>query len=70
MSWMLGPHVRQLNASGILHLYHMVTACDGVYEYWADFIESWHSMLRQWLIRSAFILHVYVCESKYPGCYV
>eukprot|EP01035_Chromulina_nebulosa_P022770 gene22770-29482_t len=40
-----------MNASGILHLYHMVTACDGVYEYWADFIESWHSMLRHWLIR-------------------
>ena len=49
--YVLGPHVQLMNASGILHLYHMVTACDGVYEYWADFIESWHSMLRHWLIR-------------------
>ena len=55
----LGPHVQLLNASGILHLYHMVTACDGVYEYWADFIETWHSMLRHWLLRSGHTQVIY-----------
>jgi hypothetical protein len=35
----------------ITHVYHMVAAMDGVYEFLAEYHEDWRSGLRTWLLR-------------------
>jgi hypothetical protein len=35
----------------IIHLYHMVAAMDGVYEFISEYHEDWRTGLRSWLLR-------------------
>ena len=37
----------------IIHLYHMIAAMDGVYEFLAEYHEDWRAGLRAWLLRCA-----------------
>lgn len=35
----------------IIHVYHMIAAMDGVYEFLTEYHEDWRSGLRTWLLR-------------------
>jgi hypothetical protein len=35
----------------IIHVYHMVAAMDGVYEFISEYHEDWRTGLRSWLLR-------------------
>ncbi len=41
----------QLTSQSIMHLYHMVIAVDGVYEFVMSDCELWRSQLKAWLLR-------------------
>ena len=35
----------------IIHIYHMIAAMDGVYEFLTEYHEDWRSGLKSWLLR-------------------
>lgn len=45
----------------ITHIYHMIAAMDGVYEFLVEYHEDWRAGLRTWLLR-------YVCVAGVVRC--
>lgn len=37
----------------IIHIYHMIAAMDGVYEFLTEYHEDWRTGLKSWLLRCA-----------------
>jgi hypothetical protein len=65
----------------IIHVYHMVAAMDGVYEFISEYHEDWRTGLRSWLLRYCahtdeavrdFVVYVSISEPpQYRGyCFV
>lgn len=49
----------------IVHLYHMIAAMDGVYEFLAEYHEDWRAGLRTWLLRYTFYVYFFLCYSNF-----
>ena len=42
----------------ITHIYHMIAAMDGVYEFLVEYHEDWRAGLRTWLLR---LVLMFIC---------
>lgn len=54
----------------IVHLYHMIAAMDGVYEFLTEYHEDWRAGLRAWLLRYSIcvsLLCIFVCSCAVAG---
>lgn len=52
----------------IIHVYHMIAAMDGVYEFISEYHEDWRSGLRNWLLRYALCGPALVFQCWFLSC--